>query len=158
MLKGLARVRSVLIKGFETMVMVSTPLLPLRLPAKLPDTTSLQRPMHRTAPACPADERTWQACMRCCCAPSKARCVAHAQARLLLEDPGCEASILADWEGLLARRLREWGLQPAILEAFSNGYRSACFLKDRVRSTPARLPQALTSMRAGACRQATGCC
>jgi hypothetical protein len=61
------------------------------------------------------------------------------QARLLLEDPGCEGAILADWPGLLARSLASWGERAALLEAFSNGYRSACFLKDRVSSRP-RLP------------------
>lgn len=133
-MKGLSRVRSVLIKGFETMIMVSSLLKHIAL--------------HRTYYAFESQELFDKTGLcACICIASACTCT-HAflpyswqglmqglpQARLLLEDPGCEESILADWEGLLARTLREWGLQPAILEAFSNGYRSACFLKDRVRA------------------------
>ena len=56
----------------------------------------------------------------------------HAQARLLLEDPASEERIMQHWDTLLPEALQRWQLQPNVLGAFSDGYRNASLMKDRV--------------------------
>ena len=55
-----------------------------------------------------------------------------AQARILLEDPTAEEHILQHWEILLPEALQKWQLRPDLLSAFSDGYRNASLMKDRV--------------------------
>lgn len=56
-----------------------------------------------------------------------------AQARILLEDPTAEEHILQHWNTLLPEALQKWQLRPDLLSAFSDGYRNASLIKDRVR-------------------------
>ena len=54
------------------------------------------------------------------------------QARLILEDPASEESILHQWDTVLPKALQRWDAHPGQLSAFSNGYRNASLIKDRV--------------------------
>ena len=54
------------------------------------------------------------------------------QARLLLEDPASEESILHQWDTILPEVLQRWDAHPGQLSAFSDGYRNASLIKDRV--------------------------
>ncbi len=52
---------------------------------------------------------------------------------MLLEDPSSEERILNDWESLLPQTLQEWGVNGDHIAAFSDGYRNASLIRDRVR-------------------------
>lgn len=52
---------------------------------------------------------------------------------MLLEDPSSEERILSDWESLLPQTLQEWGVNGDHIAAFSDGYRNASLIRDRVR-------------------------
>lgn len=54
------------------------------------------------------------------------------QARLLLENPASEESILHQWDTVLPEVLQRWDAHPGQLSAFSDGYRNASLIKDRV--------------------------
>jgi hypothetical protein len=54
------------------------------------------------------------------------------QARLILEDPASEKRMLQQWDHLLPQVLQRWNVDSGHLSAFSDGYRNACLLKDRV--------------------------
>lgn len=58
--------------------------------------------------------------------------MAITQARLILEDPASEERILQHWETALPEVLQKWDAHPDHLSAFSDGYRNASLLKDRV--------------------------
>ena len=61
------------------------------------------------------------------------------QARLLLEDPASEESILHQWDTVLPEVLQGWNVHPGQLSAFSDGYRNASLIKDRVNIHSAAL-------------------
>jgi hypothetical protein len=50
-----------------------------------------------------------------------------------LEDPSCEERILREWDSLLPQVLQQWGVNGDHIAAFSDGYRNASLLRDRVR-------------------------
>ncbi len=52
---------------------------------------------------------------------------------MLLEDPSNEERILRGWDSLLPQVLDEWGVNGDHLAAFSDGYRNASLIRDRVR-------------------------
>lgn len=55
---------------------------------------------------------------------------------MLLEDPSSEEHILGDWRSLLPQVLQEWGINREEIAAFSDGYRNASLIKDRVSFPP----------------------
>ena len=49
-----------------------------------------------------------------------------------LENPASEESILHQWDTVLPEVLQRWDAHPGQLSAFSDGYRNASLIKDRV--------------------------
>lgn len=104
--------RSVLVHGYETMVMVGLHF-------------TISKTCHPVASA-PFSAHIWQCAKRS----------VPLQARMLLEDPSSEEHILGDWRSLLPQVLQEWGINREEIAAFSDGYRNASLIKDRVSFPP----------------------
>jgi hypothetical protein len=51
---------------------------------------------------------------------------------MLLEDPRCEERIMQDWGTVLPSVLQEWRVSASHVSAFSDGYRNASLIRDRV--------------------------
>ena len=128
-LDALARLRPVLIQGYEAMVMVSC------LPT---GKTSVALHFAQGHQSTRVPQRP------CLCAYILRALDLKAgslQARLILEDPASEERMLQQWDHLLPQVLQRWNVNSGHLSAFSDGYRNACLLKDRVSAPLQRLLQ-----------------